>query len=170
MLDHAAGTLPESLHLAGDIHRLISCEGDEVAQIWASVRNVVLEGIEGAPPPALGIETRRASHALALEIIETDYEQINWRRGLSGVHYARCSVESGQLMCLAAGQNVYAHGHSAREATVVLDGALEDSTGVYKRGDIMIAEPGARHRPATYGDRACTCFVARAPRPFWRFT
>ena len=169
MLDHAAGTLPESLHLAGDIHCLLSCEGDRAAEIWASVRNILLEGMQ-ASPRALGAEQRQVAFSRAKNIIEADYGQVKWRRGFSGAHYAKLANASGQLMHLNAGQSVPSHGHSAREATVILEGALEDHGGVYRRGDIMIAEPGERHRPATYGNTPCTCFVARAPRPFWRFT
>ena len=169
MLDHAAGTLPDNLHLAGDVHRLMSSEGEKAAELWEAVRYVLL-GDESAPPPYEKRGRQDRSLARALKIIQTDFDTVKWRRGLSGAHYAKCANHGGQLMHLDPGQKVYAHGHSALEATVILEGGLEDGIGVYRRGDILLAEPGLRHRPATHGNQACTCFVARAPKSFWRFT
>ncbi len=166
MLDHASGTLENGLHLAAEIHQLMSCEGDEAGEIWEIVRKVILE--EGSRDLHGCKDSSQIK--VALEIIQTDYAGIIWRKGLSGVRYSNCAGTAGQLMHLEPGQHVFSHGHSALEATVVLDGELEDGLGTYGPGDIALAEPGVRHRPAAAGGKACTCYVARSKRRFWRFT
>jgi len=166
MLDYAAGNLTPSLKVAANIHRLMSSRGDETALLWESVREVLRDDAALVVRP----ESDDSSVSVALEIIHMDYADVRWRRGMSGVRYSNVSTADGQLMRLEPGQNVFAHGHSALEATVVLEGALEDGHGSFQQGDILLATPGIKHRPAALGDRACTCYVARSPRPFWRLT
>lgn len=165
MLDHAAGTLPPGLHLAAELHRLLSDEGNRTASLWEAVG----KGLAGQEAGCAS-RTRHKRLAEAFAIINTDYATVRWRRGLSGVQYAPAKASGGQLMHLEPGQKVLAHGHSALEATVILDGTLEDGLGTFVPGDIVLGEPGVRHRPAAHGNRPCTCFVARASRPFWRLT
>ena len=166
MLDHTAGNLTPAMNLAASIHRLMSSEGDEAATLWESVRKALVS--EG--------DHRTENHetephvTTALNIIHTDYSDVNWRRGLSGVHYAKSPIKNGQLMRLKPGQSVFSHGHSRLEATVVLEGTLDDGLGVYEVGDILLAEPGLQHKPSAGGNQSCTCFVARSPKPFWRLT
>ena len=73
-------------------------------------------------------------------------------------------------MRLDPGQAVPAHGHTALEATVVLEGRFSDGHGIYQRGDIVLGRPGMRHQPAAYGEQCCVCYVAKEPTPFWRFS
>ncbi|WP_158085576.1 cupin domain-containing protein [Henriciella aquimarina] len=167
MLDHAAGRLAPGMHLAAEIHRLMSTSGEEVATLWETVRDVLMDKGRHVQPSA---HLNDGHIAAAIDIIHTDYSEVKWRRGLSGVRYAKCEGADGQLMRLNPGQTVLSHGHSALEATVVLEGVLDDGRGTYQQGDILLAEAGMKHRPAANGARACVCFVARSPRPFWRFT
>lgn len=166
MLDYAADNLSPSMLVAASIHRLISSRGNETALLWERVSSVL-----NAPQTAdrYSAPDDRAM-AAALDIIHMDYSGIRWRRGLSGVKYAKIPEASGQLMRLEPGQNVFSHGHSSLEATVVLEGALDDGLGAYQHGDLLLAEPGMKHRPSASGNMACTCFVARSPKPFWRLT
>lgn len=166
MLDHAAGNLSDGLHLAADIHRLMSSEGEAAAELWETVREVMSADQGNNSQP----ELPRSQVESALNIIHTDYSAVKWRRGVSGVRYSNCAGRVGQLMHLKPGQHVFAHGHSALEATVVLEGELADGHGCYKPGEILLAGPGIKHKPAANGNVACTCYVARSSRPFWRFT
>ena len=166
MMDYAAGTLAPAMMLAANLHRLMSSRGDEAALLWESVRNVLASHHD----IKVGSENDDSTISEALEIIHTDYSGLQWRRGLSGVKYAKAPSRAGQLMRLEPGQDVFSHGHSALEATVVLEGALNDGLGSYQQGDILLAEPGLKHKPAAQGNDACTCFVARSPKPFWRLT
>ena len=38
----------------------------------------------------------------------------------------------------------------------------------FKRGDLVLGEPGMRHKPQAVGDEACVCLVAQKPGGFWR--
>ena len=166
MLDYAAGNLTPSLSVAASIHRLMSSRGDEAATLWESVRDVLHKDADCLDRRAPDEQAVSA----ALDIIHMDYADVRWRRGLSGVKYSNMPSAAGQLMRLEPGQNVFAHGHSALEATVILEGALDDGHGSYQQGDILLAIPGVKHKPAAFGNNACTCYVARSPRPFWRLT
>ena len=106
----------------------------------------------------------------ASDIIHTDYGSVSWKRGLSGARTARLDDSQGSLMRLEPGDRVFSHGHSTLEAMIVLEGALDDGRAVFEAGDLVLATPGIRHRPSAAGNTACTCFVARADTPFWRFT
>lgn len=167
MLDHAAGNLSESMDIAATIHRLMSVRGAETSEVWNAVR------VNLAPADRVYKGHRKRTierEEIATEIINTDFEQINWRRGLSGARTARLKATKGSLMRLKPGDRVYAHGHSTLEAMIVLEGALDDGRAVFEAGDLVLATPEVKHRPAAAGNKACTCFVARADTPFWRFT
>ena len=169
MLDYAAGNLSPAMLVAANIHRLISSRGDEAAILWESVRAALTDADSTLDMSDIDRASEVAISS-ALDVIHLDYTELKWRRGISGVKYARPPSAAGQLMRLDPGQGVLSHGHSALEATVVLDGALDDGLGVYKQGDIVLAEPGIQHRPSAHGDKACICFVARSPTAFWRLT
>lgn len=164
MLDYASGNLSASMSLAATIHRLMSSKGDETAQIWETVRTT----LSGNAPDRR--EAFERMEEVAADIIHTDYDAVDWRRSLSGARVSKLSNSSGSLMRLEPGDRVFAHGHSTLEAMIALEGALEDGRGCFDAGDLVLAEPGLRHRPAAAGNTSCTCFVARADTPFWRFT
>lgn len=167
MLDYAAGNLSESMAIAATIHRMMSPQGAETAQVWNAVRtSLAPAGIDCSR----GIDPTQRYEQAAGEIIDTDYDAISWRRALSGARTARLDGRKGSLMRLDPGDRVFSHGHSALEAMVVLDGALDDGRAVFEAGALVLATEGVRHRPEAAGNKACTCFVARADTPFWRFT
>ena len=166
MLDYVAGNLSPAMETAAAIHRLMSSAGDEAAELWEVTREILNES-EKMDVEALD---RLRGISDALDIIQTDFDSIAWRKGLTGVHYARPQSGDGQLMHLKPGQSVFAHGHSALEATVVLEGLFADGTGTYHPGDIVLATPGLKHRPSAAGNSACTCYVAKENTAFWRIT
>ena len=164
MLDHTTGALPEDLALAAELHILLSEHGSETVNVWNMAKDVL--GV-------LADESRMAEHEClpeALELARGNFETVPWKKGLSGVHYAKRGRGKGKLMRLDPGQSAPEHSHSALEATVVLEGQFEDGHGVYERGDLVLGRPGVRHRPAAHGDKMCICFVAQEPLPFWRFS
>ena len=164
MLDHATGALSEDMALAAELHILLSEKGHETADIWHATRDAV--GLWAN-------EVRTLEHEClpeALELAVGDFETVPWKKGLSGVHYAKRGRGKGKLMRLDPGQAAPEHSHSALEATVVLEGEFEDGHGVYKRGDLVLGRPGIRHRPAAHGNDMCICYVAQEALPFWRFS
>ncbi len=173
MMDHAAGNHPDSFALAADLHVSLSPDGAETASLWSMIGGVLLEESLPAPRPA---GTRRAwnrtgsrPHVSASELLARAEGPLSWRRGLSGVHYAPAGAPGTKFMKLEAGQSAPMHGHGGLEATVVLSGRFSDGHGTYCRGDLVLGEPGMRHKPAAVGDESCVCFVAHRPNRFWRY-
>jgi len=164
MMDHAGGALCSDMAIAAELHILLSDRGHETADIWDAARTVL--GV------ADSCAEERAHVFLpeALELARGSFATVPWKRGLSGVHYAKRGKGRGKLMRLDPGQAAPEHSHSALEATVVLQGQFEDGHGTYARGDLVLGRPGVRHRPAAHGDEMCICFVAQEPLPFWRLS
>ena len=164
LLDHAAGALQADMALAAELHILLSETGHEAADIWHATRDAVGLWASDAKP----LEYDRLPEALEMAV--GDFETIPWKKGLSGVHYAKRGKGKGKLMRLDPGQSAPEHSHSALEATVVLAGQFDDGHGVYGRGDLVLGRPGMRHRPAANGDQMCICYVAQDALPFWRLS
>ncbi|GAB5454982.1 MAG: hypothetical protein Hens2KO_12110 [Henriciella sp.] len=164
MLDHASGALSNDMALAAELHVLLSETGKMTSSIWQSTRDSI---------SLWANEARQLEHEClpeALELARGDFETVPWKKGLSGVHYAKRGKGKGKLMRLDPGQSAPEHSHSALEATVVLEGQFEDGHGVYKRGDLVLGRPGVRHRPAAHGDEMCICYVAQDALSFWRLS
>lgn len=164
MMDHAGGALSSDMAIAAELHILLSDKGQQTADVWAIARDVLRQA-DGKDP---GIE--HESLPEVLELSRSEFSTVPWKRGFSGVHYAKRGRGKGKLMRLDPGQSAPEHSHSALEATVVLKGQFEDGHGIYSRGDLVLGRPGVKHRPAAHGDEMCICFVAQEPLPFWRFS
>lgn len=164
MLDHVTGALSDDMALAAELHILLSESGKSTADIWQSTRDV----IGHLANEASSVEHDRLPEAL--ELARGEFDMVPWKKGLSGVHYAKRGKGKGKLMRLDPGQSAPEHSHSALEATVVLEGQFEDGHGVYQRGDLVLGRPGVRHRPAAHGNDMCICYVAQDALSFWRFS
>lgn len=164
MMDHAGGTLSSDMAIAAELHILLSEKGHQTSDIWTAARQVL--GAEGQQE----VDCEHAFLPEALELARGEFSTVPWKRGVSGVHYAKRGRGKGKLMRLDPGQAAPEHSHSALEATVVLRGRFEDGHGVYARGDLVLGRPGMRHRPAAHGEEMCICFVAQEALPFWRFS
>ena len=173
MLDHATGGLAPALQVAGDIHCALDASGRDSAALWDCLGGVLLEDpvVMEAPVTARRTKARPGRPAVSAgDILSTDLSGITWRRGLSGVRYANTPIPHGQFMRLDPGQLTPAHGHSALEATVVLEGELDVDGMVYTPGQLVIGSPGERHQPMAGNCSLCICYVGRESRPFWRFS
>ena len=159
MLDHAGGALSTDMALAAELHILLSESGHDTADIWR-----MAGGVLGHMP------FERHFLPEALELAQSDFETVPWKKGLSGIHYAKRGRGKGKLMRVDPGQAAPEHSQSALEATSVLQGQFEDGHVIYSRGDLALGRPGVRHRPAAHGDEMCICYVAQEPLPFWRFS
>jgi putative transcriptional regulator len=67
---------------------------------------------------------------------------------------------SVRLLSIPAGQAVADHGHLGLELTLVLSGAFADEGGLYRAGDIEIADEALEHVPRATDDMACICAAA----------
>jgi anti-sigma factor ChrR (cupin superfamily) len=162
MLDHATGALASELQLAGDLHVRLNQAGSEATDLWAIVGGVLLEDVapeEGRTRRTLS-QSGRDTQALADGLIGGS-ERLNWRRGLFGFDTAHLSPRLGRLLRMAPGKSVVEHGHNRLEATVILEGALDDGHAIYEVGDILFSWPGMRHKPRAVGEEQCVCYVGR---------
>jgi len=124
MLDHSTGSLPVDMALAAELHILLSERGHETLRLWHTARDVL---------GAWAAETRMADHEClpeALELARGDFETVPWKKGLSGVHYAKRGKVFIKLMRLDPGQAVPEHSHSPLEAAMVLVGEFVDGIGI----------------------------------------
>jgi putative transcriptional regulator len=172
IMDHVAGNHPESFAIAADLHISLSPNGAETGDLWAMIGGVLLEESLSAPSRPSGGHRRQptpSSNVSIGEILSRSGNQLRWRRGLSGVHYAPAGTPGTKFMKLDPGRSAPMHGHGGLEATVVLSGRFTDGHGTYARGDLVLGEPGLRHKPAAIGDESCVCFVAHRPSRFWRY-
>ena len=174
MLDHAARALPPGLHLAADLHMVLSEKGASQAAIWDMIGGALLEAgraVSVADRPIKPAPSRPYAPAISVrDILETDLDRLKWRRTLTQAVRAPTGVPDAHFMRLKAGQSIPRHGHSTLEATVVMRGALAVDEEIYDIGDLMLGAPGDAHKPAAHGDKPCVCLVARGERPFWRLT
>ena len=171
MMDHAAGSHPAAFALAGDIHVMLSPKGAEAARIWSVIGGALFESagqqdvilsVRQSPPERIAT-TDDAANLIALADTALD-----WRKGLSGVSLASTATPGGKFMKLEPGQAAPMHGHSSLEATVVIRGRFSDGHAEYGRGDLVLGEPGMRHKPQAVGNQPCICFVAQRPNIFRR--
>ena len=173
LMDHAAGTLQPALSVAADLHVALDARGARLATFWEITGGVLFESVgeEDAVIRSTGTRTNSGRRpGRARHILSHDLNDISWRRGLSGVKFAPSGVRGGQFMMLEPGKSAPHHGHTALEATVVLEGQLDVDGHVHQRGDIVFGAPGDRHKPLGYGDEPCICYVGREKRPIWRLS
>ena len=174
MLDHAAGNLPAGLDLAAGLHAALSAQGAGHAAAWDAVGGALLERDEVMASPRNGQKrTRKPASAPAMsvrDLLATDLDSLKWRRTITQARYAATGVPGARLMRLQPGQAIPRHGHSALEATVVMQGSLSVDSEVFRFGDLLLGVPGKPHKPVAGEDEPCICLVARAERPFWRLT
>lgn len=177
MLDHAAGTMDEAMHVAGELHVRLSRQGQACAMVWEATGGCLLDSAESEESANdTPQQTARQKHdgpasaGEAERLLATSYQDLRWRRGLSGVQHAETGISGGKFMRLEPSQSVPRHSHSALEATVVLQGQLEVDGEIYEVGDIALGVPGVAHKPAAAGDEPCICYVARERRAFWRLS
>lgn len=164
LMDFVNGALSPDMALAAELHTVLSEDADDIVRVWRATQDVL-----SAEKGETG-RTQRPFLPEALEMACSSFDTVPWKRGLSGVHYAKRGKGKGQLMRLDPGQSAPQHGHSAMEATVVLQGEFDDGNGVYRRGDLVLGHPGTTHRPSAQGQEMCICYVARERTAFWRFS
>lgn len=85
-------------------------------------------------------------------------EHRRWRFGGFGIR--RLALLAGpstqaELMRVEPGYGAAAHDHDGDELTLVVTGAFRDSVGVFRRGDLALAEPGFTHSPRTEPGEVC---------------
>lgn len=67
---------------------------------------------------------------------------------------------SVRLLLIPAGQAVPEHSHRGLELTLVLAGAFADETGLFRAGDLEVADEALDHTPRATDDGPCLCVAA----------
>jgi putative transcriptional regulator len=94
-----------------------------------------------------------------------------WCRASGGMEWIDLAFEDGRsrtkIIRCQPGYSLPHHTHRGTEITLVLDGAFEDITGRYQRGDLIIMEAETEHRPVADKRAGCLLIsVAEAPMRF----
>jgi putative transcriptional regulator len=92
-----------------------------------------------------------------------DLDAVRWRWVSPGSWLRHVQIAGvGQLHLFKCSSNVVLpeHGHEGSELTMVLRGALSDSTGLYRPGDVCDLDQSIEHAP-TAGTEGCICVVAQ---------
>jgi putative transcriptional regulator len=88
-----------------------------------------------------------------------------WRRVAPGIAMIallpRDATDSRlDLIRVAPGRSLLAHGHGGAETTCVLRGAFADDAGSYGPGDCVETDPELTHQPRALPGEDCVCLIA----------
>lgn len=177
LLDYAAGALPQGAAVVVAAHLAIrpraarwlealetaaalSFEDEPGAALEADAAGVFARAaFAGGPPAPVGAGLPDLTAAL------TDPAGGPWRTVLPGMRERSIPGLDATFIQLKAGQTVPKHGHEGLELTLVLQGMFEDEFGVYRRGDLAVADDGVEHRPRVPRGIDCICLSASLGRP-----
>lgn len=188
LMSYAAGGLDEAMSLVVASHLTLSPESRTRVAEYEALGGAVIEEIEPVavsktaldsvlarldeeetealqPAETSPGESARDGHSLPAPLrryVGPDIEKLRWKRLMPGVREAEFAIDGGaraRLMRIESGVAVPKHSHRGREATLVLEGAYRDATGLYDRGKLQLADAELDHQPAATGEEACLCLV-----------
>jgi putative transcriptional regulator len=123
-------------------------DAESPAPLSAGALDAVLARLDEPEPRAVGLPFLLARRAWPVA---------------PGVQHARLlgdADESLHLFRVRPGAKLPSHDHAGAELTCVLEGAFEDTTGLYAHGDAVPMRPGLAHAPVAVGDQDCVCLLA----------
>ena len=97
------------------------------------------------------------------QLIGGNLDEVRWRWIGLGLWHRPLQTSSGgslQLIKAGPGATVPEHTHGGSEITLVLRGALIDSTGRYEPGDVADVDEGIEHMPVADAEAGCICVIA----------
>lgn len=100
--------------------------------------------------------------AVLREVVGGDADDVPWRFRLPGLSEHMLADFDGEKVSLLRGKpgsRVPQHTHRGVEATLVLQGALQDGDRVLERGDFSVCGAEHDHRPQVVGDGVCYCLI-----------
>lgn len=91
----------------------------------------------------------------------------HWRHFFRGMEWLDIGTATGQeksakILRCQPGFTLPHHTHQGMEITLILDGAMEDETGRYERGDLSIMDSGTAHTPRADCKDGCLCLSITA--------
>ncbi|NDW07596.1 cupin domain-containing protein [Jiella pacifica] len=88
--------------------------------------------------------------AVFSSFLELDLAAVTFEPFRDGVEIARLSGQGDKgetaLLRYAPGASVPMHEHTGLETILVLSGSQSDDDGTYRAGDLVLNQPGSRHR------------------------
>jgi putative transcriptional regulator len=179
LMSFAAGSLPGALSAVAATHVAMCArcrrELDALERVGAALlATLAPAGLDrGEPSPPARSEPAPPAHAVAppapglipgpLAPLVGDLQAVQWRWIGPGVWQYSLPVKgAGRLALIKAepGRGIPEHGHTGSELTLVLTGSLQDSTGLYRRGDVADLDEGIEHTPVADAEAGCICLVA----------
>lgn len=175
---YAAGALPYPFAVLIAAHVSLCDECRARVDAHGVVGGLVMEGLAPAPISADG----RARALAALDALGADAPRRKgfdifpeplagmlggkpprWRLLGFGAKQAilwQGPAGSLRLLSIPAGQAVPDHGHAGLELTLVLAGSFSDAGGVYRKGDVEVADETLEHVPLAGSAEPCICAAA----------
>lgn len=174
---YVAGALPAPAQILVECHLALKPESRAITAQLESLAGVALEAntpIELKSPaarmeaifasnPSPKPVSRQIDHAGVFpaplrRLVGFDAEDVPWRSKMPGFREYEIGEIDGchvTLFWIRPGRRIPSHTHEGTELSLVLDGAFNDLTGRYARGDISIADDSIDHRPTAEKDRPC---------------
>ena len=179
---YSAGALDRPTHALVASHLLLNSRNrrfvaaledlaaGEVAQVEPKPlrnRDARLSAVFASASPIVAAAPSSVLPAPLLRLVGSEINELRWRTKIPGVREYRLNESArgeASLLWISGGTRVPSHTHEGSEITLVLQGAFNDITGRYGRGDIAIADAELDHRPMTDEGQDCLCFaVTDAP-------
>ena len=183
---YSAGALPEAFALVVASHLSLCDRCRAAAESMDGLGGALLEGEAGAEMAPDALERAMALIAGALPeaaperpepdpdpdailpaplraYVGGDVDAIRWRNVAMGVKQAVLPTSTGataRLLYIPAGAAMPDHGHRGTELTLVLQGAFEDETDRFARGDVEVAGTDDEHMPIADVGADCICLAA----------
>jgi len=177
LLSFAAGTLPSALSAVAGAH-IAMCRHCRDEFVWCErIGAALLEGLPAMPladaepavaslreagPPDLARLGGNASNPI-LRLARDDFADIAWRRIGIGLWHRPLPLKGQgalQLIKAAPGAAVPEHSHGGGELTLILRGAMSDTTGRYVAGDVADLDEEIEHTPIADAGEGCLCAIA----------
>jgi len=178
LMAYVAGTLPAPHAIVVRTH-LATCHTCRAAVRLATDLGGAV--IEDAPPAALGADAlgrtlarlsvpAPAEPPMRVPVTLADFATGRWWWIGKGIRLMPLMPRDRDdarldLIRVAPGTALPAHGHTGSELTCVLAGAFADMTGEYRVGDFAESDPSLDHQPtASDAGGDCVCLIATTGR------
>lgn len=175
LMAYVAGTLPAPHAIVVRTHLVLCHTCRTTARLGTDLGGAL---IEDAPPAAMGpdalehtlaglADTVPSEPPLRVPVTLADFATGRWWWIGKGIRFMPLMPRDRDdarldLIRVAPGTALPAHGHTGSEVTFVLAGAFTDKTGDYRVGDFAEGDASLDHQPIAESD--CYCLIATAGR------
>jgi putative transcriptional regulator len=180
LMSFAAGSLPSALAAVAAAHvamcpqcqrelKLLERIGGALVSTMATAN---LDRPQPAMPEVIALPTPAPTSTPAVDadvpaplarLIGPSLDAVRWRWIGPGLWHRPLEIQgqgSLQLIKASPGATVPEHTHGGSEITLVLRGALIDSTGRYGPGDAADVDEDIEHTPIADAEAGCICIIA----------